>query len=176
MVRSDQNKKHGSWNLFDVIRMGQATGFISKDILMTDAATKPTQSILESDNEKIIRNLYQIAEVKDGDKFAALFAKDGVFIDEGSGYTYRGTEELARSVQIYATAMPDMHRELIDIYTVGDRVIVELSLNGTNTGPLEIPGIGFVPPTGKVVHAPCCDVFLLNDGKVVSFHCYQEIR
>ena len=26
-----------------------------------------------------------------------------------------------------------------------------------------------------VIHAPCCDVFHLKDGKVVSFHCYVAV-
>ncbi|QXQ07822.1 nuclear transport factor 2 family protein [Sphingosinicellaceae bacterium] len=129
-----------------------------------------------SDNEAVIRNLYQVAEVKDYHGFAELFIEDGVFIDEGSGYAYHGREEIARAAKIYATAMPDMHRELYDVYVVGNRVVVELSLNGTSVGPLEIPGVGFIPPTGKVVKAPCCDVFLLDGGKVASFHCYQEMR
>lgn len=146
---------------------------------MMDEAAKPGKRSHETtpgNNEAIIRNLYQVAEVKDYDGFAELFTKDGVFIDEGTGYAYRGAKELARAAKIYATAMPDMHRELYDVYVAGNRVIVELSLNGTSVGPLEIPGVGFVPATGKVLKAPCCDVFLLDGGKVVSFHCYQEMR
>ncbi len=64
-----------------------------------------------------------------------------------------------------------MHRELYNLYVSGDRVIVELSLNGTHKGPLEMPA-GTIPPTGKEIHAPCCDVFFLEKGKVKSFHCY----
>ncbi|MBA3961216.1 MAG: nuclear transport factor 2 family protein [Chthoniobacterales bacterium] len=142
---------------------------------MHDAPAAAPKSA-QGSNEAIIRHLYQVAEVKDYVGFAAMFTEDGVFIDEGTGYAYRGAKELARSVEIYAKAMPDMHRELYDVYVAGDRVIVELSLNGTSAGPLEIPGVGFVPPTGKKVKAPCCDVFLLEDGKVISFHCYHEIR
>lgn len=129
-----------------------------------------------SANEAIIRSLYQVAEVKDGAGIAAFFAPDGVFIDEGFGHSYRGATELAHSVDVYATAMPDMHRELYNVCAAGDRIIVELSLNGTSLGPLEVPGFPAIPPTGKRVPAPCCDVFQLRDGKVVSFHCYQELR
>lgn len=28
--------------------------------------------------------------------------------------------------------------------------------------------------TGETFDIPCCDVFHLRDGKVVSFHCYNE--
>jgi ketosteroid isomerase-like protein len=121
-------------------------------------------------NDAVIRALYQAAEVKDVDQFKSLFTEDGYFYDVSAGVKYRG-EELGRSIDIYATAFPDMHRELYDLYVAGYVVVVELSLNGTHRGPLALP-VGTIPATGKEMHAPCCDVFYLKEGKVTSFHCY----
>jgi ketosteroid isomerase-like protein len=123
-----------------------------------------------SRNQLVIRSLYEAAEVQDPKKFASIFTDDGVFNDVSAGVKYRG-EELGRVVEIYATAFPDMHRELYDVYESGDVVVVELSLNGTHKGPLALPA-GTIPATGKQMHAPCCDVFRLKDGKVLSFNCY----
>ena len=58
-------------------------------------------------------------------------------------------------------------------FTVGDTVIVELALQGTHKGPLALP-MGTIPPTGKRMDAPCCDVFRLRDGKIESFNCYPS--
>ncbi|WNG19774.1 nuclear transport factor 2 family protein [Cystobacter fuscus] len=121
-------------------------------------------------NEQVIRALYEAAEVQDVEKFVSLFAEDGYFYDVSAGRKYRG-QEIGRTVEIYATAFPDMHRALDKFYVTGDVVVVELSLNGTHRGPLELP-VGTIPATGKEIHAPCCDVFHLKDGKVQSFHCY----
>jgi ketosteroid isomerase-like protein len=77
-------------------------------------------------------------------------------------------------VDIYAAAFPDMHRELYHMYFMDDVVVVELSLNGTHRGDLVLPA-GTIPPTGKVMKAPCCDVFHLVDGKVTSFDCYVAV-
>ncbi|ATB42154.1 hypothetical protein CYFUS_007631 [Cystobacter fuscus] len=121
-------------------------------------------------NEQVIRALYEAAEVQDVKKFVSLFANDGYFYDVSAGRKYRG-DEIGRTVEIYATAFPDMHRALDKFYVSGDVVVVELSLNGTHRGPLELP-VGTIPATGKEIHAPCCDVFHLKDGKVQSFHCY----
>jgi hypothetical protein len=49
-------------------------------------------------------------------------------------------------------------------------VVVELSLNGTQNGPLPTP-YGIVPPTGRKMSVPCCDVFTLKDSKVKLFNC-----
>ncbi|MFJ6326883.1 MULTISPECIES: nuclear transport factor 2 family protein [unclassified Rhizobium] len=121
-------------------------------------------------NEEIIRELYRTAEVKDVNAFVALFAENGYFWDVSAGAKYYGVD-IGKTVEIYATAFHDMHRELGNVYAADDVVIVELTLNGTQTGPLALPA-GTIPPTGKEMHAPCCDVFHLKDGKVTSFHCY----
>jgi ketosteroid isomerase-like protein len=121
-------------------------------------------------NEEIIRELYRTAEVKDVKAFVALFAEDGYFWDVSAGAKYYGAD-IGKTVEIYATAFHDMHRELGNFYVTDDMVVVELTLNGTQSGPLAMPA-GTLPPTGKEMHAPCCDLFHLKDGKVTSFHCY----
>ncbi len=121
-------------------------------------------------NEQVIRELYQVAEVQDVKKFVSLFADSGYFYDVSADRKYHG-QEIGHPVEIYATAFPDMNRELYDVYVSGDVVVVELSLNGTHRGPLKLPA-GTIPATGKVIRVPCCDVFHLKDGKVQSFHCY----
>jgi steroid delta-isomerase-like uncharacterized protein len=123
-----------------------------------------------SENESIIRNLYEVAERQDAAAFVALFTKDGYFYDVSAGQKYYG-QDIGRTVDIYATAFPDMHRALGKLVVSGDTVVVELSLNGTHKGPLVLP-MGTLPATGQEIHAPCCDVFVLRDGKVASFHCY----
>jgi ketosteroid isomerase-like protein len=124
-------------------------------------------------NEVAIRRTYQAAEDKDIAGFVNCFTEDGTFTDESIGVTYRGPKELGRTVEIYAAAFPDMHRELYAFYVVGDTVIVELALQGTHNGPLHLP-MGVIPPTGKKMNAPCCDVFQMPNGKIKSFNCYPS--
>jgi ketosteroid isomerase-like protein len=125
-----------------------------------------------SANEKLIRSVYAVAEVKDSKGFIDLFTKDGYFYDVSAGVKYYGND-IGKTVDIYSIAFPDMHRELIEFYVKDDEnlVVVELTLNGTHKGPLELP-VGTIPPTGKVMQTPCCDVFHIENGKVKSFHCY----
>src|ERR1700745_680285 len=107
-----------------------------------------------SQNEKVIRELYRTAEVKDTKAFVSLFTDDGYFYDVSAGVKYYGND-IGKTVDIYARAFPDMHRELIEFYIKDDEnlVIVELTLNGTQNGPLELP-VGTIPPTGKVMQTP----------------------
>jgi ketosteroid isomerase-like protein len=127
-------------------------------------------------NEEIIRKAYAFAEKRDVKGWAACFTPDGTFTDMSVGVTYRGPEGptgVGATVEVYARAFPDMHRELYRFVTIGDVVIVELALQGTHNGPMQTP-MGVLPPTGKRMDAPCCDVFRLVDGKIQSFNCYPS--
>jgi ketosteroid isomerase-like protein len=125
------------------------------------------------DNEQIVRQAYQIAEDKDMAGWVAAFTEDGTFTDESIGVTWTGPDELPEQVENYARAFPDMHRELYRLYVSGNIVVVQLALQGTHLGPLQMPE-GTLAPTGKRMDAPCCDVFELVDGKIKRFDCYPE--
>jgi ketosteroid isomerase-like protein len=131
---------------------------------------------IEMSNEEIIRKAYETAERVDIAGWVACFTPDGTFTDMSIDVTYRGPDGpmgLGKTVEVYAKAFPDMHRELFRFFSVGDTVIVELALQGTHKGPLPGPA-GIIPPTGKRMDAPCCDVFRLVNGKIQSFHCYPS--
>ena len=71
-------------------------------------------------------------------------------------------------------AFPDFHRELVRVYTTDDVVVVELKLQGTHRGDFQVVG-GILPATGTKFDVPCCDVFHLRNGKVVTFRCYNDL-
>jgi steroid delta-isomerase-like uncharacterized protein len=125
-------------------------------------------------NEEIIRDLYAAAEAssRDLDKFASYFHDDGYFLDEASGQRWYG-DDVRKPVDALSAIFPDMHRELLRCYATGDVVVVELRLQGTHKGDFTTP-VGVLPASGKAFDVPCCDVFHLSDGKVASFHCYNQ--
>jgi SnoaL-like domain len=139
------------------------------------AGGHPAQTERERANEQLIRELYANAEgaSKNTPKFVSFFADDGYFYDVSAGKRYYG-QEIGLTVDIYATAFPDMHREIYTMYFSGDMVMVELSLNGKHDGDLVLP-FGVVPPTHKEIHAPCADFFHVVGGKVSRFHCYVAV-
>jgi ketosteroid isomerase-like protein len=127
---------------------------------------------MASENEEIVRQTYQHAEKKDIEAFVGNFTDDGTFTDQSIGVTYRGTH-IGDTVTNYGLAFPDMHRELYQLYSTGNIVVVQLALQGTHLGPLKMPG-GMINPTGKRMDAPCADVFELVDGKIKRFDCYPS--
>jgi ketosteroid isomerase-like protein len=102
---------------------------------------------MNNDNVAAVRNAYAVAERKDLEGWTNLFTLDGVFVDNSVGVTYR-------------------RRALAD-------PVRKLALQGTHDGALQLP-FGELPPTGKQMDAPCCDVFELEHGKIKRFDCYPE--
>jgi ketosteroid isomerase-like protein len=138
-----------------------------------DNQAQTSSSTMAQDNEQIIRHAYKVAEDVDIPGWVAAFTDDGVFTDQSIGVSYRGPKELPSTVENYSRAFPDMHREIYQMYTTGNIVVVQLALQGTNLGPLKLPN-GTLRPTGKRMDAPCCDVFELSNGKIKRFDCYPS--
>lgn len=127
-----------------------------------------------SSSEEVVREAYAVAEGDrlDVDRFAGLFGDHGYFLDMASGQRFTG-DEVRQPILGLASAFPDFHRELLNIYSSGDGVVVvELRLQGTHLGDFQSPD-GVMPPSGRTFDVPCCDVFQVRDGKVASFHCYN---
>jgi ketosteroid isomerase-like protein len=114
------------------------------------------------DDVAAIRNAYAVAERKDLEGWIKPVHAGWVFVDNSVGATYR-SRTLADPVRNYGTAFSNMHRELHRIYVDGNVLVVQLALQGTHDGPLQLPA------TGKQMVAPCCDVFEVEDGKIKRF-------
>ena len=91
--------------------------------------------------------------------------------DIPSGMKFRG-QAIGDAIAAFASAFPDVHRELFSIYVAENVVVVELAIRGTHKGELALASRTLVP-TGKAIDVPCCDVFHLESGKVISFNCYN---
>lgn len=126
-------------------------------------------------NEEVVREVYAAAEARnlDLEKFVSLFADDGYFLDMASGMKWVGAD-VRQPMEGLEKPFPDFHRELLKVHSTADGVVVvELRLQGTQAGDFPIPGGGVLPASGKKFDVPCCDVFIVEDGKVKAFHCYN---
>ena len=124
---------------------------------------------------EIIRELYNAAEGKtlDLNRFTSFFSDEGYVLNVPAEMEFRG-ENIVMVASGMATAFPDVHREIFSIYAMNGVVVVELAIRGTHTGELATSE-GALAPTGKTIDVPCCDIFHIENGKIVSFHCYNAV-
>ncbi len=130
---------------------------------------------MTTDAETVVRQAYHAAEggVLDVQGFVDLFAEDGVFNNVVAGETYRG-EHLGDLVVFMGNLAPDLHRELHRFHVMGNVVAVELSIQGTVTGPFPTPA-GVIQPTGAKLDIPTADFWYIEDGKIKEFNCYVGV-
>jgi hypothetical protein len=91
--------------------------------------------------------------------------------DIPSGLKLHG-QAIGDAIDAFASAFPDVHRELFNIYVAENVVVVELAIRGSHRGELTLAS-GTVAQTGKAIDVPCCDVFHPERGKVIPFNCYN---
>ncbi|MEU0571467.1 nuclear transport factor 2 family protein [Nonomuraea sp. NPDC005983] len=127
---------------------------------------------MTADAEAVVRAAYHAAEgsVLDVQGFMDLFAEGGVFNNVVAGESYRG-EHLGDQVVFMGKLAPDVHRELHRFHVMGNIVAVELTIQGTFTGPFETPA-GVIQPTGAKLDIPTADFWYIEDGKIKEFNCY----
>ncbi len=130
---------------------------------------------MTTDAEAVVRAAYHAAEgnVLDVAGFIDLFAEDGVFNNVVAGETYRG-EHLGDLVVFMGNLAPDLHRELHRVHVAGNVVAVELSIQGTATGPFPTPA-GVIQPTGARLDIPTADFWYVENGKIKEFNCYVGV-
>jgi predicted ester cyclase len=100
-----------------------------------------------------------------------IYAPD-LITSEPTGTT-RGTEPFLGHAKGFVTAFPDSRMEVTTIVESGNTVVIEGVYSGTHTGPLASPQ-GEVPPTGRKLALPLCDVFEVAAGRIVSIRVYYD--
>ena len=90
--------------------------------------------------------------------YAEDFSADYAFTDWGSGI--EGVKALAASVRV---GLPDYREEIKLLIDGGEYIVVELLIQGTNTGTMN-----GMAPTGKAVAFRDVTVLRLRDGKIIE--------
>ncbi len=90
----------------------------------------------------------------------------------GGPETVTGPEAIVKAVSTTLEALPDLRVTVTNAFADGAHGFAEVVREGTNTGPIRLPGLSR-PPTGRSVRLPDCIVFEVRDGKVVRMAPYS---
>lgn len=116
------------------------------------------------DHSATVHRLYERINAGDVDGFGDVLAGDFVEHEEfpGLGHTKEGTKQLFRMMM---AGFPDLRFDPEDILASGDKVVVRMSVTGTNKG--EFMGI---PATGKSVKVQGIDILGFGSDGLVHDH------
>ncbi len=76
---------------------------------------------------------------------------------------WEGRDNVTVFLNLLRTAMPDLHIEVEDAFSAGDRVAMHLTFSGTHNGEL----LG-VQPTGKSIAFKGVNLYRLEEGRIAE--------
>lgn len=112
---------------------------------------------------------------KDWDSVRDALAPGFVYEEVATHRRAEGVEEVLELWRGWAEALPDSRATFGNAYVAGSDVILELTWRGTQTGPLRTPE-GEIPPTGKGIDLPSCQVLHVEGGKATSMRQYFDMQ
>jgi steroid delta-isomerase-like uncharacterized protein len=117
-----------------------------------------------------------IESFNDGDKerFKATLAPDSLYDEVGTHRRVRGAEQIAEAVHGWKEAFPDARGTITKAVAGDSTATVELTWEGTHTGPLAGPG-GTIPASGKHQTTRAVQVFTFEGDRIKESHHYFDM-
>ncbi|MGH2674709.1 MAG: ester cyclase [Actinomycetota bacterium] len=125
------------------------------------------------ENAALARKIYDLWNDRDLDTALDLATDDVDIRLMAFGQTLTGRDGFRQFMERFATAFPDMKKEVTNEIASEDQVVMEFRLRGTHDGLLRTP-TGEIPPTGKAVDLRVIEVLGIRDGKVAVLRNYSD--
>jgi steroid delta-isomerase-like uncharacterized protein len=107
-------------------------------------------------------------------EYRTTLAGDAAYEEVPSQTRVVGLEQCLAAAQRWKTAFPDLRATINRAYTAGDRAVIEVEWEGTQSGPLE--GVfGSLPPTHRRGRVHAVMVFTVRDSKIVDSRHYFDM-
>lgn len=107
---------------------------------------------------------------RDFDAVVKLAAEDLVYNDRARGITFRGRAGFKDHMNSWVAALSNAEVTEATYTDAGNAVVAQFVGRGLNDGPL-----GSLPPTGKRINLPFCEIFRFNDaGAIISGEAYYD--
>jgi steroid delta-isomerase-like uncharacterized protein len=125
---------------------------------------------------EIVKEAWKALEAGDREGFGKLLAADVVYTDSTAFLhkpEIRGREEILDFLFAVNQAYPDMRLQIVDIFSTGNKVVLQGFVTGTHLRDTELHGVT-VPATDKKITLPICQVCTVEDGKIRRAASYYD--
>lgn len=126
-----------------------------------------------ADNAALARTMYEHFNTGELDALLALSDPDIVVANVAWADTFNGLEGFRAYMQGWKTMDPDSRVEIVRQLAGEEGVTNECIFHATHVGPLN-PPTGEIPPTGKTVALPFCEIWRFSNGKLTSLTNYSD--
>ena len=171
IVRFEDDRAVEHWGMAHETAMMQQLGLAPEDAgLQGDGAL----AAAAPDTEALIRSIYDAFNRRDYDHARRVMHPDAELVNVATGETHRGPDGMRAFMEGWTRAFPNGQTEVTRLAVAGETVVAEFVGRGTHDGPLATPA-GDVPPTGRAVEVPFCDVWTVRGGQIVGNRTYFDL-
>ncbi len=126
------------------------------------------------DLTKISRDYIEAFNVANWSRVKELVTGDSLYNEAGTQRRIKGADAIVTALQGWRRAFPDVKGKITNEISTGNSVVLEITWEGTHTGPLEGPG-GTIAATGKRQVTPSAMVILFEGGKIKESRHYFDM-
>ena len=128
---------------------------------------------MAEDLMKVARENIEAFNSGDWTRYEKTLAPDSLYEEYGTQRKIQGPAKIVQANRDWKMAFPDAKGTIANSYGSGTTVVLELTWEGTQSGPLQGPG-GSIPPTGKRAKLPAIMVLAFDGGKIKRSHHYFD--
>jgi steroid delta-isomerase-like uncharacterized protein len=125
--------------------------------------------------EAVARESIECYNAGDFDRLRSLLADDFSEEELATQRRLEGADARVEAARAWKQAFPDEHGTITGAYTSGNSVAIELTWEGTQSGPLATPGGQELPPSNKRMTVKSVEVIEIDDGKIKVLRHYFDL-
>lgn len=122
----------------------------------------------------VARENVEAFNAADWDRFRATLTADSVYDEMATQRHLEGQDAIIDANRGWKEAFPDAHGTVERAVASNGTVTLEITWEGTQTGPLHMPG-GDIPPSSRHVVVKAVEVFEMEGEKIRESHHYFDM-
>lgn len=111
----------------------------------------------------------------DFDRLRSLLADDSIEEELSTQRRLEGADAQIEAARGWKESFPDAQGTIHGAYADGDTVTIELTWEGTQSGPIHTPDGQEIPPSNKRAKVRACEIMEIEDGKVQATRHYFDL-
>ena len=128
----------------------------------------------EQDLIRVARGIIDAFNAGDWERCKAALVPDALYDEVATSRRLKGVGDIIPCWQAWKGAMPDVKGSVTNAVASGNTVVLEVTWEGTHTGPLASPK-GAIPPTGKRQTTRAGWVLNFDGGKIKESRHYFDM-
>jgi steroid delta-isomerase-like uncharacterized protein len=111
----------------------------------------------------------------DFDRLRSLLADDSYEEEYSTQRRLQGADAQVEAARGWKQAFPDGRGTVNHVYEDGNAVVLELTWEGTQSGPMRTPDGQELPPSNRRASVHACQVMEIEDGKIKATRHYFDL-